>query len=74
MVLKVANTKIYMEAVLVKHKKKDEGRQGKFKFLSIPKTSTVQHLKFENGSTISSHALPGMWIHIRVGIKVNLCW
>ena len=31
----------------------------------------AEPLKFENGWVISSHALLGMWLLIRVGIKIN---
>ena len=33
--------------------------------------STVQSLKFGNGEAISSHTLPGMWLLIHAGIKIN---
>ena len=33
----------------------------------------AEPLKFENGWVISSHALLGMWLLIRVGIEINQC-
>ena len=41
--------------------------------LSIPKTLSVQSLKFGNGYVISSHILLGMWLHIHAGIKGKPC-
>ena len=43
------------------------------KLLIHSETSTVQPLKFGNGSVISSNTLPGIWLLIHAGIKDNPC-
>ena len=41
------------------------------KLLIHSQTSTIAPLKFGNGKVISSHTLLGMWLFIRVRIKLN---
>ena len=43
------------------------------KLLIHSQNSTVQQLKFGNGSVISSHTLLSMWLSIRAGIKDAPC-
>ena len=45
----------------------------KMKYSSIAKTSTMKPLKFGNGYVISSNTVPGMWLPIHDGIKINPC-